>query len=656
MNFSPWKIWAWTLALFCSLSGWARAEYSLDQWSYKVAPVIGAYCQECHSSADPKGGVDLEAIKTPEDAMAHFELMRRVYDAIDFGDMPPAKKPQLTEEDRETVIGWIDYALNEGVNELDPDPGPSVIRRLTREEYSRTVQDLFYIEFDVTEAVGMPSDSIQEGFSFDNLAQVLNVQPLLMEKYFDAAVEVVDRYFYESTEGKQIITQIQNAVDRIRVPQAKRQTAGQFFQGLLSRMFRRPVTQPELNRYLILFDHAMAQGISTKEAFRHMIIAALMSPNFLYRIERDRPGMPAEQAYPISDFELATRLSYFLWSTMPDNELFGLAAEGKLSDPAVYDAQIKRMLNDPKATALAEVFGAQWLELDMLEEARPSQDNFPEYSEELKEAMAIEPIAFLDNLRKTNGSLLDLIDSDYTFANEKLAEFYGIEGVSGDAFQKVSLSPDMNRGGILGMGSVLSMTSHVFRTSPTLRGKYVLAVVLGTPPPVPPANASQISPEVTDNAELRTFRDVLNAHALDPACAGCHKRIDPMGFALDNFDPIGRWREEISGTPVDSSGKLPSGQQLNGFQDLKKVLVERQDQVIQNITQQMLRYALGRHLDAADRRVVNEIVRKVKADGYRFQTLVTEVAKSYPFRHRKNFNTQGGPPVAQADPTDPNRS
>jgi len=627
----------------------AQAEYTLEQYSYKVAPIFQSYCFECHNSQDSKGGVDLEKLKTPQDVLNHADMMERVYDAVDFGDMPPIKHPQLSDSAKATITGWINFALEEGLNSLPDDPGPSVIRRLTREEYSRTVQDLFFIEFDVTDAVGMPSDSIQEGFSFDNLANVLNIQPLLMEKYFDAAVEVVDRYFYESTQGKQIITNIEASIDRVGVHQARRNLAGNMFRGLLSRMFRRPVSEQELNRYLVLFDQAAAQGISTKEAFRHMIIAALMSPNFLYRIEQDRGQAGSLAPYPVGEFELATRLSFFIWASMPDAELFRLAAEGKLSQPDIYDAQVKRMLADPKAIALAEVFAAQWMELEMLEEARPSQDHFPDYSEELKEAMHQEPIVFFDHLRTSNGSLLDLLDSDYTFANAELAEFYGIEGVTGTEFQKVSLTPDMHRGGLMGMGSVLSMTSHVFRTSPTLRGKWVLSVILGTPPPPPPANASQIASEVTENKELKTFKDVLAAHSGEPACAGCHKKIDPIGFAMDNFDAIGRWRDDVDGEALETTGKLPSGEKLTGFSSLKEVVISKQDQFVFHLTKQMLRYALGRHLVAADRRVVNDIVQKVKADGYQFNTLVLEIAKSYPFMHRKNFNPNSGQPVAAAD-------
>jgi len=629
----------------------AAGKGELDYYA-KVSPIFRASCYECHNYAEDKGGINLEQYTTYSKLFDNLRDLERIRDAVDFEEMPPAEKEPLTAEQRATIVGWIDYVLEDGVRELKPDPGPSVIRRLTRSEYSRTVRDLFNIKFDVTDAVGMPEDAISEGY--DNVATALTIPPLLMEKYFDAALEVVDRYFYENNSGRDIAGEIDDRISKALVPAARRNVARQIFLELMPRAFRRPVSNEEADRYMYLYDRGINLGRKPSEAFRYMVVGALMSPNFLFRIEHDQKPPGSEDAYPVSDFELATRLSYFLWSSMPDDELFRLASEGKLSNPQVLEQQVARMLADPKAAALAEVFAEQWLELDLLEEARPSTDFFPDYTDEIRKAMKEETVTFIDHLRESNGSILDMLDSDYTFLNGPLAQFYGVPGVEGEEFQKVALPADSKRGGLLTMGSILSMNSHTYRTSPTLRGTWVLSILLGAPPPPPPANASQLTQENEEKAEAESFREVLALHASDPTCAGCHRKIDPLGFGLENFDPVGRWREVDRGEPVDSTGELPSGESFTGSEELKNILLEKKDTFAETMTEQMLTFALGRELKATDRPIVSDITEKVIASGYKFHVLVSEIVKSFPFRYRKNYeldNDTGGSTVASTQPT-----
>jgi hypothetical protein len=398
------------------------------------------------------------------------------------------------------------------------------------------------------------------------------------------------------------------------------------------------VTAAEINRYGTIFDKALMLRMTPTQAFRLMFKAVLLSPNFLFRIEEDRAAPGTTQAYRVSDMELASRLSYFIWASLPDPELIAVATQGKLSDPATLEVQVRRMLADPKARALSEEFAAQWLRLKTLDEARPTQEFFPTFNDALKDAMRQETTLFFDTLRTENRPITTLLDADYTFVNECLAENYGIPGIKGPQMRRVTLQPEEHRGGLLGMGAILSMTSHTFRTSPTQRGKYVLEVILGTPPPPPPNNVAQIE-DAANKADIKTFRELLAQHATNPTCAGCHSRIDPLGFGLDNYDAIGRWRVSTKEQPLDTTGVLPSGETFDGPGGLKKVLASKRDRFVDNLCEQMLTYAIGRQLQAYDRPVVREISAAVAKDNYKFATLITSVVKSFPFQYRKNAVT-----------------
>ena len=308
------------------------------------------------------------------------------------------------------------------------------------------------------------------------------------------------------------------------------------------------------------------------------------------------------------------------------------------------EQQVRRMLMSPRGAALSRNFAARWLELNKLAGARPSTEFFPDFSPEIRQAMYDESFTFFDHLRSDDGSIVDLLDANYTYLNEALAHYYDIPGVSGTEMRRVELKPEYHRGGLLGMGSVLALTSHTYRTSPTLRGKYVLDVIFGTPPPPPPANAGMFKDE-NKVKEAKSFRELLANHASDPTCAGCHKKLDPLGFSLENFTAAGVWRGDDHGRPLDNGGVLPGGEKIVGVEGLKKVVLSRKDDFVRNVTEQLLIYALGRDLDDYDDAVVRQIADDVAAHGYRFETLVMDVVKSYPFQYRR-----AGEAVAAAQP------
>ena len=400
------------------------------------------------------------------------------------------------------------------------------------------------------------------------------------------------------------------------------------------RAWRRPATAAEVQRLVGIWQRGQTEGGGFEVAMRPALLAILVSPHFLLRVERDMPATPDRPYRRVDDQELAVRLSYFIWSSMPDDELVELARRRRLSSRDELDRQVRRMLADPRAAALTRSFGAAWLQFGKLATARPTPEFFPDFTPELRRAMLTEATMFFDNLRTEDRSLLELVDADYTFVDEQLARLYGLPGVSGAAFRRVQLRPGDHRGGVLGMGAVLAATSHTFRTSPTLRGKYVLDVLLGEPPPPPPANASVLAGERHD-APAATFRESLARHSRDPACAACHSRIDPLGFGLEAYDGIGRWRDTAA-TGIDASGHLPGGAAFTGPEQLKAALRTRQSQVLRNASAQMLSFALGRAVEECDEVAIDTIAHAVTEDDGRFSTLVLEVARSFPFQHRRN--------------------
>jgi hypothetical protein len=540
----------------------------------------------------------------------------RIVARVRAGEMPPKGQPAPTADERAQFVATIDAALKASACAHGATPGAYPLRRLNRDEYGATLRDLLNVH--VNTAHALPSDGAG-GEGFDNAAETLFISPIHAEKYLAAAKEALE-YAAKDPQSRAVFLTSDSDAEKV-------------LSTFLPRAFRRPARPGEVERYLSFFRSAQKRGESFDRSILFALEAVLISPNFLFRVEEPNP---AAEARLVDDYALASRLSYFLWGSMPDAALFNLAAKGKLQDPEVLKAQVTRMVTDIKSRDFAERFVEQWLSTRELgRDIKPDQKLFPEYYDaEIQAAIRYEPVLFFQEILSKNLPLLNLIDSKFTVVPAKLARFYGIKTKDGSQQPKhLDLEEGSHRGGILTMAAVLAVSSYPQRTSPVLRGKWVLENILGTPPPPPPPNV----PALTENAAgvaPKTLRERLEQHRANAVCATCHDRIDPLGFALENYDVLGRWRTMDSGKPIDSAGQLPDGTKISGPDDLKKVLLDRKDGFVRFFTSKMLGYALGRGLTPADSCTIDDIVAKVAADDYRAQTLVREIVLSVPFRYQ----------------------
>jgi hypothetical protein len=401
---------------------------------------------------------------------------------------------------------------------------------------------------------------------------------------------------------------------------------------LARRAFRRPVAAAEVDQYVSLVREAQQEEQSFQEGLVVGIAALLVSPDFLFRMERDRPLAPSATSHRISQHELATRLSYFLWASMPDDRLRRAADAGTLRNPVVLAAEVRRMLKDPRASALAEHFGGQWLQFRALESVTRDRQKFPDFEDYLRLSMRRETELFLEHVIREDRSILDFIGGRYTFLNERLARHYGIPNVTGPEFRRVDLT-GTPRGGVVTQGSVLTVSSYATRTSPVLRGKWILENLLNAPPPEPPADVPNL--DETGIGTAASVRMQLEEHRKNPVCASCHRRMDPLGFGLENFDAVGAWRTMDGKLPIDSAGVLPDGRTFNGPDELRTILSSDRDAFARALTSKLLTYALGRGLERYDTKTVKAIAAKLPASDYRFSALVLEIVKSLPFQSRR---------------------
>jgi hypothetical protein len=407
--------------------------------------------------------------------------------------------------------------------------------------------------------------------------------------------------------------------------------------GVGHRAFRRPLTDADLKPLLAFYRAGRAErdfDFGIEKALRAMLV----SPDFLFRIEQDPPGSAPGSApgsvYRISDLELASRLSFFLWSSIPDDQLLDLAEKGKLKDPVVLEQQTRRLLLDPRADSLVSNFAGQWLYLRNLAQQKPDPDIFPEFDESLRQSFQRETELFFQNILREDRSVMELLDANYSFLNQRLAEHYGIPNIYGAQFRKVTLA-DANRGGLLGQGSILTVTSYPNRTSVVQRGKWVLDNLLGSPPPPPPPDVPDLKPHASDGRPL-TMREAMEQHRSNAICQSCHARMDPIGFALENYDGVGKWRDLDGGSKIDASGKLPGGIQFEKAAGLKKILVsDYRDQFENTVTEKFLTYALGRGLEYYDKPAVRAIMRQAARDDFRISALVGAIVSSTPFQMRR---------------------
>ncbi|HEX5421640.1 MAG TPA: DUF1592 domain-containing protein [Gammaproteobacteria bacterium] len=458
-----------------------------------------------------------------------------------------------------------------------------------------------------------------------------------------------------NVEGPYDVTGVSDNPVRARIflchpksPAEEPACARRIFLALARHAFRRPVKDADIAAPLAFYERARGEGGNFDAGIRDGLARILVSPSFLFRAERDPEDLRAGATHRISDLELASRLSFFLWSSIPDDALLEAAAAGKLHEPDVLEAQVRRMLADEKSAALVENFTGQWLQLRNLEErVKPDVLMFPDFDENLRRAFRRETELLFANVLRQDHSVLELLTADYTFVNERLARHYGIPGVYGVRFRKVQLT-DPNRYGLLGQGSLLALTSNGNRTSPVIRGKFVISNFLDDPPPLPPPVVPALEASKLKDVPM-TVRQTLERHRKNPVCASCHKNIDPVGFALENFDAVGKWRDKTrDGLAIDSAGTLADGTPVNGPVQLRAALLRKPDVFAGTVTKKLMIYALGRGLEPADMPVVRAILADTAHDGYRLQSIILDIVKSYPFQMRtKPGHPADGETVAQ---------
>ncbi|MFK7767527.1 MAG: DUF1592 domain-containing protein [Mariniblastus sp.] len=721
------------------------------KYNDEIKPILKQYCGDCHWGADADAGFNLESYKTLKDLLNARKKWKKVVVRVAAKEMPPAdESEELPDAEHKAVLDWLDQLLN-SVDCTNINPGRVTIRRLNRTEYQNTIRDLVGVDY--KPARDFPGDDV--GYGFDNIADVISLPPILMEKYLQAAEEITTEaiadpsrpaYFktisgeqfsghgssreqrinlssngtagyeidipiagrydvqiraYGDQAGKEPVKMkfnvagksgttksvretsdepgdhdfkarlkkgkqrleisftndyYKNGKDRNLIvlhavvkgptdrlprshqmlitetpakPADQRVSARRILNTFTSRAYRRRATSGELNRLMALYDQARKNGETYELALRYTFQAVLISPYFLYKIEA--PTAPGKTRN-LTDFELATSLSYFLWSTMPDAELFKLAAQNKLRAPNIFRQQVQRMLKDDKADAMVENFVAQWLQLRHLEHFKPDPDMFPGIDEDMLRDMATETKLTIADMIKKNRSITDILQSDYTFINERLAKHYGLRGIRGEKFQKV-FSDKTGRVGLMTHASILTLTSNPTRTSPVKRGKWIMENLLGEEPPPPDPAAMQLE----DQTELKgTLRQRMEQHRSNPNCAVCHQVMDELGFALENYDAVGKWRDKEETNTIDARGELPDGTKFKGAVELQRTVQSKmQDQFVRCLTEKMLIYALGRGLEYFDECTLDQIIAQTKKDDYRFSEMIYAVVSSDPFRKRQ---------------------
>ena len=623
----------------------SRAPAQKISFQKDVQPLLERYCYGCHGEKK-KGDLDLRIYRNETLAGKDRRIFEKVLKNLRAHEMPPENKPQPSPAERDLIAGWAQEFFFP-CDCKHPDPGRVTIRRLNRVEYNNTVRDLVGLTFNPAD--DFPADD--SGYGFDNIGDVLSLSPVLLEKYLAAAEKVLadadpvwerDEFKTGKSDKPSVFSPLPHERAEVIIENFGR------------RAFRHPMKQDQLDRYLALFQHCVADGDTFEKSIQLTLEAMLVSPNFLFHGEiQPEPGNPS-RIVPLDDYSLASRLSYFLWSSMPDEELFALAERGKLR--ANLEKQVQRMLKDPKSSAFVENFTGQWLQLRNLDLVAPDHEEFPEFKKSLRVAMRRETELFFESILREDRSVLDLIGANYTFLNEKLAHLYNLDGVAGEEFRRVSLetppkgtaSPAAaQRGGLLTQASILTLTSNPTRTSPVKRGKWVLENILGAPPPPPPPDVPKLDEE--KSATTGTLRHRMEEHRNNPACASCHARMDPIGFGFENYNGIGAWRDIEGGAVIDPSGELVSGESFKGPAELKAILLnQKRNDFIRCLTEKMLTYALGRGLEYYDKCAVDKICEQMAKGNYKFSTLITGIVNSAPFQMRRG---EQAPVTAQSAST-----
>ncbi len=621
--------WTW-------LAAPADAQTQHLRFDTDIAPLFNKYCTGCHSGAQPKGDIMLK-FKDEDDARSRMatndDFWDKVSSMVQGNQMPPAPvKNRPTDDERKLLVTWIkNDMLTIGGK---PDPGPMIVHRLNNREYANTIRELLYLPSSYNPTADFPAD--ERGDGFDNNSDTLVISPVLIEHYLDATEKSVRRAFKPIDEAKGVLSgipaqRILDASKAFKADFASNQAKVRInIESFLPRAWRRPVTKQEVDGIMKFPTLSFAQaGESTSEATALAIRAALMSPNFLFRLEQDPHPDGTGKVYPLTEYQLAARLSYFLWSTMPDDALVAQARAGTLRQN--LDAEVARMLRDPKSISLTKDFMSQWLEIRGL-------DSTPNVNKAMAASMRGETEHFFDYIVTNNRPITDLLDADYSFVDGRLAKLYGIPGVTGDDFQKVHLDPSQ-RFGLITQASILTVTSKPLgtglRTSPVVRGKYILENLFNQKIPPPPPD---VPPLKVDNNHplIGTTRQVFEQHRTNPVCAGCHARLEPYGFALENYAGNGAWRTQENGIPLDVSGEI-NGHKFSNPAEFHKVLETRRNDFRHAVVRKVLSYALSRGIQGSDRPATEQIVAQIAAEDDTFNSVILNVVKSFPFQ-----NARGG--------------
>ena len=717
-------IWA-ALCQFCGADELEKAA----QFRERVQPILEKYCYSCHGNGASEGGRTLDQFASDAALVGDIKLWHAVLKNVRSGIMPPAGEDSPTAAESRQIFDWIKSDVF-AIDPANPDPGRVTLRRLNRAEYRNTIRDLVGVDYDTNERFP-PDDS---GYGFDNIADVLSMSPLLMEKYLEAAETIIERGVAlapadsnERRDYRRFFVDGPPPEDAT----ARDEYARKLITHFARRAYRRPVEDAVLDRLASIAKENYSQpDVSFETGVSRAFVAILASPRFVFRTEEVAPAND-DRSHPLLDeYSLASRLSYFLWSTMPDDELSRLAEQGELRKQ--LPQQIDRMLKDGRSSALVENFAGQWLRTRDVEHVQIEplavlglQDDFDRLQREqgrlrggrrrrggrgergdnrgergenrgenrggddkaepdpvdarlaaeeaergriqqeriatiraeldgltklrdsftydLRRAMRRETELTFDHVMRSDRSVLELINGNYTFLNEILAKHYGIEGITGDEMRRVDLPPDSPRGGLLAQGTILAVTSNPTRTSPVKRGLYVLDNILGSPAPPPPAPVPPLEQAVaTIRDHEPTMREAMELHRRDPLCMACHARMDPLGLALENFNALGMWRDKQSDRPIDASGQLLTGEKFADIRELKQIITkERRLDFYRCLTEKLLTYALGRGLEYYDEQTVDQIVERLDASDGRFSALLRGVIESAPFRRQSRLANAG---------------
>jgi len=597
-----------------------------------IAPVFNKYCIGCHAGAQPKGDMLLK-FKDESDArgrVANDDFWSKVSAELSSGRMPPAMvKNRPSDDERRRLVEWINNDVLTIAGK--PDPGALVFHRLNNREYANTIRQLLYLPPNYDPTTDFPAD--ERGDGFDNNSDTLTISPVLIEHYLAAAEKAVSAAFRPQKNTKDQTLSASSPLNdpskNFQADFANRQAKIRLnIEAFLPRAWRRPATKEEVDGVMKFAALSFANdGESQDKATGLAIRAALLSPNFLFRLEQDPHPDSSGKVYALTEYQLASRLSYFLWSTMPDGALFAEAKLGTLRQN--LDTQVKRMLKDPKAISLTRDFMGQWLEIRGLE-------NTPNLDKTLAASMKAETEHFFDYIVANNRPITDLLDADYAFVDERLAKLYGISGVTGDEFRKVPLDP-AQRFGLITQASILTLTSKPLgtglRTSPVVRGKFILENLFNQKIPPPPPNVPPLA--VDDTHPLTgTTRQIFEQHRTNPVCAGCHARMEPYGFALENYAGNGAWRTQENNIPIDASGEI-NGHKFSTPVEFRQALATRKDDFRRAVVRKVLSYALGRGIQGYDKQAIDRIAANVKQDGDTFNSVILNVVNSFPFQNAR---------------------